>query len=531
VTGPIPITPELSAFLHELHHETDRAKPPDWEADWTDAPLPYKLYRRQAVYPLSPEIPLTLAPRSQPVKPGLDQIGHYLWYGCGITQVVRSAPYIEPREVSAEFPGAYRRAVPSGGGLHPQEVYLYLKETDIPTGLYHYDAAHHRLVLLREGDFDDYLGEALGGRSRLSECFGAVFVSTFFWKNYFKYHAFSYRLQALDAGVLVGQLLETAERFGYSAPVHFQFLDRAINHLLGLREQEESVYAVIPLSHRPASDWFGQPRRGSFVTSRRLAGELPELIRESYIRSKNRHSLPVLIRMNEACLQESAEMFRYRRARAGVPGPRLSLPLAEGKVPDLALFSRKRFSPETEFVFRRIELPQLASLLKQAANGSRFRNDLHPAGELHLPGVSLYGAFCGVHGIADGAYRYDAMTHTLQSLRPGDHRAWLQSGMTMHNVNLFQIPLCFHAVGYSDHHTADWGARGYRIQQMEAGVLVHRLLLALFQAGMGGRPLLGFDTRTLDELYHLPFLRQTALIQIPSGPLRTRARWEGSLHR
>ena len=127
-----------------------------------------------------------------------------------------------------------RRFVPSGGALYPNELYVYLKIEDLPAGVYHYDVAHHRLVLLREGNFDSYIARALGNRCDISACFGTVFVSTMFWKNFFKYNNFAYRLQGLDAGVLIGQLLEVAKRFGFASGVYFQFLDRAINHLLGL---------------------------------------------------------------------------------------------------------------------------------------------------------------------------------------------------------------------------------------------------------------------------------------------------------
>ena len=126
---------------------------------------------------------------------------------------------------------SYRRFAPSGGALYPNELYVYLKIEDLPAGVYHYDVAHHRLVLLREGNFDSYIARALGNRCDISACFGTVFVSTMFWKNFFKYNNFSYRLQGLDAGVLIGQLLEVAKRFGFASGVYFQFLDRAINHL------------------------------------------------------------------------------------------------------------------------------------------------------------------------------------------------------------------------------------------------------------------------------------------------------------
>ena len=205
---------------------------PNHEVDWKDAPLPYKLYRNVPTIPLSLEIPLSL-PNSS-TTPTLDEIGHYLWYSFGVTQLC---------QLNSER-NVLRRSIPSGGALYPNELYIYLKIDDYPGGIYHYDAAHHRLILLREGNFDSYLADALGNRCNIHDCFGAAFISTMFWKNFFKYNNFSYRLQGLDSGVLIGQLLECAKQFGYTSGVYFQFLDRALNRLLGLSEGEESVYAL-----------------------------------------------------------------------------------------------------------------------------------------------------------------------------------------------------------------------------------------------------------------------------------------------
>ena len=44
---------DLETFLHHLHFDTEKVSPPDWQVDWEDAPLPYKLYRGL------PEVPLT----------------------------------------------------------------------------------------------------------------------------------------------------------------------------------------------------------------------------------------------------------------------------------------------------------------------------------------------------------------------------------------------------------------------------------------------------------------------------------------
>lgn len=510
-------------------------KPPDWETNWDDAPLPYKLYRRLPGMPLPADVPLTLAGKETPGKPNVRNVGHFLWYVYGLAQVSQSVFVPDRREEPAGPVHLYRRFAPSGGGLYPNEMYIYLKLEDLPAGVYHYDAAHHRLVLLREGHFDSYLGKALGNRCDLADCFGVVLVTSMFWKNFFKYNNFSYRLQGLDAGVLLGQLLEVSKRFGFEPCVYFQFVDRAVNHLLGLSEQEESVYAVIPLSAEPKTNWFAnldESESGGKMSAPELCKELEAVRHDHYVRSMNVVDYPMLIKLNEASMQNSAGMFRpLEREEGGGTCKRdaVKLPAADRLSYDLAAVSRMRFSPETNFVLRQVSLLDLAALLQETTASFSYRNDLDGTERNAAARVSLYGCFYGVEGIDDGAYRYDAAAHALEPVRPGDCRSWLQYGMSLHNLNLFQIPLCFHVAADRNHLGPQLGYRGYRIQQMEAGMLVQRLLLAAFALGMGGHPLLGYDAKSADELYGLASDGKTALIQIPVGPYRARSRLEGGL--
>ncbi|MDQ0339716.1 nitroreductase [Caldalkalibacillus uzonensis] len=84
--------------------------------------------------------------------------------------------------------------------------------------------------------------------------------------------------------------------------------------------------------------------------------------------------------------------------------------------------------------------------------------------------------------------------------------------------------------GDKDHFKTELGYRGYRIQQMEAGMLVQRLLLAASALGMGGHPLLGFDANLCDKIYKMDRQGHTSLIQIPIGPYQPRPWLKGSLH-
>lgn len=510
----------LDEFLYNLHFDIEKASIPDWEVDWEDGPLAYKLYYDLHEIPLSLEVPLTLEGEEVRKKPDLRKIGHFLWYVYGISQFSQSVFPMESTENQSEVMQSYRRFAPSGGGLYPNELYIYLKIDGIPIGIYHFDVSHHRLVLVREGQFDDYLTRALGCQCDLTSCFGIVFISTMFWKNFFKYNNFSYRLQGLDTGVLLGQLLEVAERFGFASGVYFQYLDRAMNHLLGLLEREESVYAVIPLTVEPTV-WSGKSKSMNVLATDMLR-ECPPIKPKHYMKSKRIKEFPMLLKMNEASRLDSTPFRRIKETETRtVKGSVLHLPSVNRLSYDFMSTCRKRLSPDMDFILGKVSLQQLAYLLHESTSSFSYRNDLEEK-KTYEPRVSIFVCLYNIEGIPNGAYYYDYREHALCLINPGDHRLRLQSGMSLGNVNLLQVPITLHVVGNKDYEKDSLGYRGYRIQQMQAGMLVQRLLLTASALEMGGHPLLGYDVNLTDQIYHLHPLGKTTLIQIPIGPYRQR---------
>lgn len=522
---------DLETFLHHLHFDTEKTFPPNWQVDWEDAPLPYKLYQGLSTISLSGEVPLTIKKREGVQTPSLEELGQFLWYVYGLTQYAQSTFIDGTKERNVGFTQSLRRFVPSGGGLYPNELYVYVKLDDAPAGIYHYDVAHHRLILLREGNYDFYLVRSLENGLPVSDCFCTVFVSTVFWKNFYKYNNFSYRLQGLDAGVLIGQLLEVADRMDFSTKVCYQFLDRSINHLLGLSEQEESVYAVIPLSVERSITCDDKKREES-VLAPDLCREVPELNHITFNRSKKIIDYPMLRKLNEASMYETTQSFVKIKKNNGktfsLDREMVLLPFTKRLSYDLASVSRKRYSPDIDFTLGKIDQTQLSTLLRETLSFA-YQNDLDEADGQIETRVFIYGNLFNVEEIPNGAYSYENDTHALRRISKGDYREFLQAGLTLPNVNLYQVPLCLHLVGEKDHLKERLGYRGYRIQQMEAGILVQRLLLVSCALGMGGHPLLGFDANQSDELYRIDSKGKTSLIQIPVGPYRSRAWLKGSL--
>ncbi|PFX61602.1 NADH oxidase [Bacillus wiedmannii] len=514
----------LDEFLYNLHYEPQKVSPLNWIVNWADAPLPYKLYRGLPVIPLSFDIPLNFIQKEAGLKPSLKEIGHCLWYTFGLTQV--------SRQMNFTLPPVYRRFTPSGGALYPSELYIYLKIEDIPKGIYHYDVTNHQLVLLREGNFDSYITRALGNRCDISSTFATIFISTFFWKNFFKYHNFSYRLQGLDAGFVIGQLQEVGKSFGFEMGVYYLFLDKAVNHLLGLYQQEESVYGIIPLSIETKTKWFSNQNVEALPSAAQLCKEIPPLKHQHYVRSKEIREYPMLIKMNEACMMNSFHVFHHikQEKEKELTLPSILLPYVNKLSYNLAPACRNRYSPGMDFVLKPITQDVLSTLLMTVTSAFSYRNDIDEGFLGHPKRISLYGCYYNIKGIPKGVYYYDSSIHALKVIRRGDFRSSLQFGLLANFVNMSQVSLGFNVVGHKDHYQGAFGYRGHRMQQMEAGILSHKLLLVAAALNMGGHPILGFNVNHSDQLYEIRGEGKTSLLQIPMGHFRPNPRLQGSLH-
>lgn len=492
----------------------------DWEVDWNDAPLPYKQYQQGPLIHLAHEIPANFEPTAQ--IPTLKDIGHLLWYVYGLTKMVYST---SPTDDPIHSAPVYRRFVPSGGALYPNEIYVYLQIKELPKGIYHYDVAHHALTLLREGDFAAYITDVLGKRGTIEHCFATIFISTLFWKNFFKYHNFAYRLQGLDSGVVIGQLLECTEQTPYQKTVYYQFLDKAANHLLGLSTEQESVYAIIALS---ADNMQLQQKSNDVCTSDTLCKALPSIHHTYKIKSKNILPYPLIEKIHTKALQNTTQDFTWVSATKNIQpktNQMIQLPPADQKSkPSFYDICRKRTSPGMDFTLKPVTKKQLAAILQTATESITYANDFSKM--TNLRELIIAGYFHHVEDVPHGLYIYDPDTNTLKLLQTEDFRYDLQRATLEPHINLFQIPICLHIFGNPNYQTETLGTRGYRISQMQTGILVQRLALAASRIGFGAHPLLGFDTKKIDSLYSFDSNTYKSLIQIPIGPFRSSNKWE-----
>jgi SagB-type dehydrogenase family enzyme len=500
-----------------------------------DEPLKFKIYRDASKIPLSPDIPLTLGdtleiferrraglPANTEQKTfGLGELSCLLYYNLGLTRLERQHFY------------PLHRPVASARCFYPVELYVQVhRNTGAAQGLYHYDCAHHILETLRHGDWLHYVEQAVF--SPIAEYDFVIFISVLFWKNAFKYRNFGYRLCSQEAGMLLENLLLTADALGLRSKVHYQFLDRQLNSLLGSEPGEESLFVMIgfsatgpggaekkekPSPHEPAREPLTSLKL-SYLKRSRLDSELCSALKQineaSYLdRLHDEFSLPL-----PAPERASANPFEGE----------VSLPELRGiKGVDLAEVLRERHSGASWLspAPQAISLETLSESLRHLLLD--YDNDLRGEDAAFIRCIDCYVVTNNVESLSPGVYRYCPQTHRMVVVRRRDCREELQQMSTQPNLNLSTAPAVFFLVGDYSSAFRQLGNRGYRILNMQAGLIAQRISVISAALGFFARCSDSFRVSEAENLLGISDSNATPLFQVILGVGELRPRYRYSL--
>ncbi len=462
--------------IHSSRHSLDRQ----------NQPLPFKVYPALEPIPL-PRLEPSGAPAlatsdSEPLGecvPGLGLLGRVLYYSAGITKRIR----YPQGEMS------FRAASCTGALYH---IDLYLVCGDLPgleAGVYHFGVHDFALRRLRRGDFRDELVKATAAEPAVAQAPVILACSSTFWRNAWKYQARTYRHCFWDSGTILANLLAVAAGHKLPARVVCGFVDSQVNRLLGLDPQREVALALVPLG------------RSSGRIGRAPAVEPLEL--ETMPPSPSEVDYPAIRAMHEASsLTGGAEVAAWRG-----PAPPPSLPLPSGRLLALQPASAQdapndsiepvilRRGSSRRFAREPLTLAQLSTILNQAVRGI-------PVDFLEPEGTSLNDLYLivnSVEGLPNGAYVFHRHRQALELLREGEFRN--EAG----NLGLEQALPADASVDVF--FLADlapilerFGNRGYRVAQLEAGIIGGRLYLAAYALGLGATGLTFYDDDVTDFL-------------------------------
>jgi SagB-type dehydrogenase family enzyme len=451
--------------------------------DWSNQPLPFKIYPTLAPMRLTGELHQSgvaalsaIAERVPPqtnAAPDLETVAQLLYLSAGVTR--------KRKYRSGEL---YFRAAACTGALYEVELYLVCGGlADLEAGVYHFGPAEFGLRRLRAGDYRGVLFEATGGESVIAHAPLTIICTCTYWRNAWKYQARTYRHFGWDNGTLLANLLAVATALALPAEVVCGFVDADVNRLLDVDPQREVAFSLVALGHvaslPPSSPAETSPLRLETVPLSQHEVDYP-LMREMHAAS----SLDFAV---------EAEKWRSHTLMTDFPPPNGSViqlaPMSDAEIPrDSIEQVIQRRGSTRKFARSSITLAQLSTLLDRATRGV-------PADFLAPPGVRLNDLYLIVHaveGLPPGAYVLHRSRGVLECLKQGNFRA---------DAGFLGLEQELPADAAADiFFLADlrpilqrFGNRGYRAVQLEAGILGGKLYLAAYALRLGATGLTFFD--------------------------------------
>ena len=443
--------------------------------DWDTKPFLYKVY---------PDLPVTPLPREfpQPVQDTLEAVHAFQARGGTLTLEILTSLLFFTAGLTRKktYPGGgemHFRAAPSTGALYQTEVYLVA--ADLPglsAGVYHFSPGDFCLRRLREGDFRSELGAAALDDG-VSTSMATLVLTAIYWRNTWKYQARAYRHLFWDSGTMLANLLAAAAALGIPARLVTLLLDERVNRLLALDPDKEVSLELVRLGSvaAPADSPPVEP-----ITQRSLPLSSTEV---DYPLVREIHAAASLLEPDEVKALRASAAAAPRDIPPGLislpePLPVCGRPLGETII---------RRGSTRQFSGQPISARALSTVLFHATRGI-------PADFLPGPGrlVDLYMIVNAVDGIAPGAYCYWPEAHGLEPLQAGDFRA--QAGFLCLEQALGSDAsvVIFFLAGLGPI-LERFGNRGYRLANLEAGIIGGKCYLGAYGQGFGASGLTFFD--------------------------------------
>lgn len=150
-----------------------------------------------------------------------------------------------------------KKTSPSGGGLHPIEAYLVIRNVaGVADGLYHYHPVAHALEPMPAPSvpIEQLMLDALARQHWFADAHVMVVMAPRYCRNFWKYrhHAKAYRAVVLEAGHLSQTLYLSATEMGLGAYVTCAINEALLEQAFGLDPMTEGVLAVCGFGWRAA---------------------------------------------------------------------------------------------------------------------------------------------------------------------------------------------------------------------------------------------------------------------------------------
>ncbi len=480
---------ESARKYHELtKHSYWSIRQSPHHLDWANKPSPFKVYPKLEPKPLPRELLKTdypalealnaaLSDTRQQGRVSVDQLASILYYSAGVTKV---------KEYAAGR--IYFRAAACAGALYPTEVYVVCGDIEgLEAGVYHFNPGDFSLRTLREGDLRGALVKATAANPHVAFAPVTLIFSSISWRSTWKYRDRAYRYHFWDNGTILANALATANSLNLPAHVVMGFVDSDIETLVGIDGQRELALSLMTIGHADKdiapSNWLPEPITSEVVPLSFSEVDYPA-IREAY---------------SSSALADESEVRAWREgnagatpARAGEAATRLDR-LSAGELPGVSIEAViQRRASTRRFALKPISFSDLSVILERATRA--VPGDFAPGG---AQVNDLYLIINRVEGISPGAYYYNKDGHALELLKEGDFSERASHLVLGQDLGGDAAVTCFFMANL-DPVLGAYGNRGYRVAQMEAGIIGGRIYLAAYALNRGATGLTFFDDDVTD---------------------------------
>jgi SagB-type dehydrogenase family enzyme len=506
--------------------------------DYDNRPMPFKTYLEQPRYPLTNNFPIpnldsitSISDVKQPAdyntikaKKSVSamDISEILFFAAGITRVMRYS-----------YGTYFMRAASATGALYPIELYVVCGDItpDLTAGVYHFGPADFSLTQLRSGDYRHALAStALAKREYdtiLTSPLSIIF-SSLAWRNSWKYQARSYRHWFWDCGVIVANLLATTASMKLPTKLIMGYVDDIVDRLLRLEALKEAsiVIAPIGIGYCPKSD----SKTDSNMQKEIADLPIPKIVSVSQGEEIDYPDIWKVHQNSKLLDREDAESWIDIQTNSTLSGQQIQTNHNTSSISKQHLEQRhQNFELEnnTEPILDRKEMLDVTGTPTRMTigevilrRGSTRRFDKHSsisistlfsildsstrgvpmdvANEQAMSSViDAYLISNSVVGLEPGAYFFNRKLKALDLLKRNASRQI--SGYLCLGQSLFSDASAVIFLMADLHKVLDeLGNRGYRVAQLEAGIIAGKIYLSSYAHSIGASGTTFFDDATTE---------------------------------
>ena len=490
---------DLNASFASYYHEQTKYHPETIASknkilDWGNQPSVFKEYKIGTIYDLQPF--LTASAPEDPNIRAWERLSRLLACSYGLTAKIPSMG--NP---------IYLRTAPSAGGLYPAEIYLISRGTKLlASGLYSYQPLTHSLIHFWANEVWTKLKEACFNHLALKNTSFALVTTAIFNRSAWRYEDRAYRRIFLDTGHLLGNIELAGALYGYRPHLIGGFRDQAMNDLLYLDADQESVMTVIPLTDlqtanpaiaespltalpSPIDQDFPSVREGELLKTFHRATEIQEQTPKELLLSQIAH-------------QGSEDKYNFPfclKISTQAPPINWGNNLAELEKTILRRRSTRAYTGE---FLTLDELKALLSFTYQAQDYETQNLDSHPD-YFDLSLIQTFIAVSGVTGLEEGCYYHAPQAQELRQIRFKNFRSELHYLCLGQDLGRDAGAVIFHTADL-EQAVQKYGDRAYRYLHLDAGHLGQRLNLGAIQLNLGVSGIGGFFDDQVNEVLGIP---------------------------